>query len=179
MTKTMGTMPLKANAALLELSLINAETSDASFDDVMVEALKRGIAPEIVTRLSEVWAKAFLISGEIIGVGRIVVTKILEFVVANPKIAIGAALGACATTLVASVPFIGPLLAPLTASVFMLYGAGIGAAAQSGDYSMSPVSAAFELAQKFFELLVAIFNGIKEHWITRGEPDGTFRQERA
>jgi hypothetical protein len=93
----------------------------------------------------------------------------MDFLIANPKIAIGAALGACATTLVASVPFIGPLLAPLASSIFMLYGAGVGAAAQGGDYSMSPVSAAFELAQKFFELLVLIFNGVKEYWVTRGE----------
>lgn len=100
--------------------------------------------------------------------GKIIVTKILDFLIANPKIAVGAALGACATTLVASVPLIGPLLAPLSASIFMVYGAGVGAAAQAGDYSMSPVSAAFELAQKFFELLVSIFNGVKEYWVARG-----------
>lgn len=169
MTTTIGATPLKANTALLEISLINAETSGASFDDVTVEALKRGIPPEIVTRLSEMWEKAFLIGGEIVSVGKIIVTKIMEFVVSNPKIAIGVALGACATTLVASVPFIGPLLAPLTASVSMLYGAGVGAAAQKGDYSMSPVSAAFELAQKFFELLASVFNGVKEYWSSRGE----------
>jgi hypothetical protein len=160
--------PLKPNIALLELSLLNAETSSASFDDIIVEALKRGIPPEIATRLSEIWQKAWTIGGELVSVGKIIVTKILDFLIANPKVAIGAALGACATTLVAGVPFIGPLLAPLASSIFMLYGAGVGAAAQGGDYSMSPLSAVFGLAQKFFELLISIFNGVKEHWVARG-----------
>jgi hypothetical protein len=150
MAAAIDSHPLKPNIALLELSLLNAETSSASFDDIIVEALKRGIPPEIATRLSEIWQKAWTIGGELVSVGKIIVTKILDFLIANPKVAIGAALGACATTLVAGVPFIGPLLAPLVSSIFMLYGAGVGAAAQGGDYSMSPLSAVFGLAQKFF-----------------------------
>ncbi len=169
MTTAMSVKPLKANVALLELSLINAETSDASFDDVTIEALKRGVPAEIVTRLSEIWEKAWVIGGELVGVGKIIVRKILDFLIANPKIAVGGALGACATMIVASVPFIGSMLAPLVASIFMLYGAGVGATAQNGIYSMSPVSAAYELAQKFFELLISIFNGVKEHWAARGQ----------
>ena len=169
MTTAMGAKPLKANVALLELSLINAETSDASFDDVTIEALKRGVPSEIVTRLSEIWEQAVVIGGELVSVGKIIVRKILDFLSANPNIAIGAALGACATMIVASVPLIGPMLAPLTASLFMLYGAGVGAAAKNGNYSVSPVVAVYELAQKFFELLISIFNGVKEHWAARAE----------
>ena len=169
MAAAINSNPLKANAAMFELSLINAETSGASFDDIMVEALKRGIPPEIATRLSEILQKAWTIGGELVSVGKIIVTKIMDFLAANPKIAIGTALGACAATLVASVPFIGPMLAPLAASICMVYGAGVGAAAQAGDYSMSPVSAAFELARKFFELIISIFNGVKEYWVARGE----------
>jgi hypothetical protein len=59
MAAAINSNPLKPNVALLELSLISAETSGASFDDVMVEALKRGIPAEIATRLAEIWQKAW------------------------------------------------------------------------------------------------------------------------
>lgn len=105
----------KPKETLLELSLINAETSHTSFDNVVVEALERDMMPEIVTRSSEMWQKEWTVGGELIRGGMVIVTKISGCLIANPKIAIDAALSACATMLVASVPFIGPLLAPLAA----------------------------------------------------------------
>ena len=44
MAAAIDSHPLKPNIALLELSLLNAETSSASFDDIIVEALKRVLA---------------------------------------------------------------------------------------------------------------------------------------
>ena len=82
----------------------------------------------------------------------------------NPKLTIGIAIGAALTVLVAGIPFIGPWLAPIAGTISILYGAGIGASMQNGDYSMSPYSAGIELASKFFELLISIFKGIAEYW---------------
>lgn len=150
--------------ALLELTLLNAESSDASFDDVVIEGLKRDMPAELVTRLAELWTQTKIVAGEVIAVGKIIVRKIIAFMLANPKLAIGIAVGAALSALVAGIPFIGPLLAPMAATLSMLYGAGVGAAMQKGDYSLSPYSAAIELANKFFELLSAIFNGVSEYW---------------
>lgn len=36
---------------LFELSLLNAEKQDADFEDVVIEGMRRGIPPEILTRL--------------------------------------------------------------------------------------------------------------------------------
>lgn len=66
--------------------------------------------------------------------------------------------------LVSGIPLIGPLLAPLVATLSMLYGAGIGSMMEKGDYSTSPYSAAIEAANKFFELLIHIFKGVEEYW---------------
>lgn len=166
MTATANTQRLQPKQALFELTLINAESSDIEFDDVVIDSLKRDIPAELVTRLSELWTQTKVVAGEVIAVGRIIVRKIVDFLLDNPKLTIGIAVGAALTALVSSIPFIGPLLAPMAATVSMLYGAGVGASMQKGDYSMSPFSAAIELAHKFFELLTAIFDGVKDYWVS-------------
>lgn len=150
---------------MFELSLMNGEASIYNFDDLVVESINRGVAPEIITRLRELWGKTKYIAGEIISVGKIIVQKIFEFLKANPKLTIGLALGAAISALIAGIPFIGPLVAPVSTTISTLYGAGVGAAMEQGDLSGSPYSAAIELASKFFELLKSIFNAVKEYWL--------------
>ncbi len=164
MTLSANTVPIEPKKALFELTLLNAECSDAEFEDVLIDSLKRDIPAEIVTRLSEIWAKTKVIGGELIAIGKIIVRKILEFLLANPKLTVGIAVGAALSTLIAGIPLIGHILAPLAATVSMLYGAGIGAAMQNGDYSLSPFSAGIELAHKFFELFLNIFNALTEYF---------------
>jgi hypothetical protein len=156
---------LQPKMALFELSMLNAESSDAEFDDVVIDSVKRGIPVELVTRLSELWSQTKVVGGEIVHVGKIIVRKIIDFLLANPNLAIGIAFGAALTAIISSIPLIGPLLAPIAATISMLYGAGVGAAMQNGDYSGSPVSAAIALAHKFFELFSSIFNGVSEYWV--------------
>ena len=45
-----------------------------------------------------------------------------------------------------------------------IYGAGIGATAQRGSASASPLAGAMELARNFFELFVAILNAVSKYW---------------
>lgn len=83
---------------------------------------------------------------------------------ANPNLTAGLLLGAAVSSLVLMVPFLGPLLLPLTALVASIYGAGVGAAMQEGDYSGSPITAAIALANKFFEMLIMILKAIPQYW---------------
>ncbi len=163
MTPT-NTAQLQPKDALFELTLLNAEYFDDEFDDVIIASLKRNIPPEILTRLLELWTQTKEVAGEIIAIGKIIVRKIIEFFLDNPKLTIGIAIGGALGVLVASIPLIGPILAPLAGTVSMLYGGGVGALMQRGDTSASPFNAAIELAQKFFELLIAVFNGVVEYW---------------
>lgn len=169
---TINANALEPKKALFELTLLNAESSDTEFEDALIDSLKRDIPPELVTRLSEIWVQTKVVAGEVIAIGKIIVRKILDFLLANPKITIGIAVGAALSALVAGIPFIGHLLAPMVATVSMLYGAGIGAAMQTGDNSLSPYSAAIELAHKFFELFTSIFNGVSEYWTSSAEVVG-------
>ncbi len=164
MTSTASNPTLEPSHAIFELTLLNAESTSYNFDDVIVEGIKRKIPPELVTRLSELWEQTKRISGEVVAIGKIIVRKIMDFLVANPGMSGGIALGAAVTALVACVPFVGPILAPLAGTISILYGAGTGAAMQEGVHTASPITAAFTLARKFLELLISIFNGISVYW---------------
>ena len=105
-----------------------------------------------------------LVAGEVVAIGKIIVWKIIDFLLENPKLAVGIALGAALGILVSCIPLIGPILAPLSATLSMLYGAYIGTMMQKGGYSNSPTTRAIDVAHKFFELLISIFNGVAEYW---------------
>jgi hypothetical protein len=151
---------LKQEQGMFELSLMNAEASSTQFDDVIIDALNRGIPPELVMRLKQLWEKTKEVAGEVVAVGKIIVRQIIEFMKKNPKLAIGLALGAAVAILIGSIPFIGPFLQPLATWITTVYGAGVGAAMQKGDISGSPLSAAMALAETFFALLVSIMNSV-------------------
>ena len=149
---------------MFELSMLNAETSYAEFEEVIIEGIKRGIPTEILTRLKDLWEVSKEVAGEVVAIGKIIVMAIIDFMKANPMITVGLILGAALSTLVLGIPFLGPLLLPLTMGVSALYGAGVGAAMQGGDYSGSPISAAIALAKKFFELLRMILMAVSDYW---------------
>ena len=155
---------LSPEQGLFELSMLNAERAQDEFDDVMIEGLKRGIPPEILTRLKDIWDATQEIAGEIIAIGKIIVIEIINFLKANLTIAAGIAIGAAVSSLLLMIPFIGPLLHPLVTLLTTLYGAGVGAAMQKGVHSASPLTAAIALADKFFELFVRIMKAVSQYW---------------
>ncbi len=149
---------------MFELTLINAGASAAQFEDVVVDALNRGIPAELVTRLKTLWEKTRVVAGEIVAIGKIIVIQIISFLKKYPRISIGLALGAAFSTLIASIPLIGPLIHTEATLVASLYGAGVGAAMGNGDDSGSPFSAAIALAEKFFELLKNVLNSVSGYF---------------
>ena len=155
---------LSPEQALFELSMLNAEKLQIEFEEVVIEGMKRGIPAEILTRLKDLWEATQDIAGEIIAIGKIIVLAIIDFLKANPTLLAGVALGAAVSSLVLAIPFLGPLLLPITMLLSTIYGAGVGAAMQEGDYSASPITAAIALANKFFELLRLILKGISQYW---------------
>ena len=155
---------LSPEQGLFELSMLNAERTQNDFDDIMVEGLNRGIPPEILTRLKEIWEATEEIAGEIIAIGKIVVMEIINFLRANAAIAVGIAIGAAVSSLLLMIPFIGPLLFPLATLLTTTYGFGVGAAMQAGDVSGNPLSAAVALAYKFFDLFIRIMKSVTQYW---------------
>lgn len=156
---------LSPEEGLFELTLLNAEKQEANFEDVVIAGMRRGIPPEIITRLKDLWETTKNVAGEIVAIGKIIVLAILDFLKANLKMAIGIALGAAISSLILAIPFIGPLLAPLAVSLSAAYGGGVGAALEGGlNDPASPLTAAIALADRFFELLIQIFQAVGNYW---------------
>lgn len=145
---------LNSAQAMLELTLLNAETSGQSFDDVVLEGLQRGLPPELLIRMKSLWEQTKKVGNELIEVGKIIVMKIIEFLKANPKLAASLAISAAVYLLAHAIPFIGPLLAPLLAAVAEIYSFGT-------LYSLDDV---INLAKEFFALVVEIFNAVANRW---------------
>jgi len=148
--------------ALLELTIMNTQHKNATFEDAAINALNFGIPPEIVTRLQALWSNTKVIAGEMIQIGKIIVMKILDFIKAHPSMAIGIAIGAVIGAFTAMIPLLGPLLAPLVTTVAVIYGAIKGSRMDSGNATNDLMSEAIELAKIFIALIVDIFAAINE-----------------
>lgn len=152
---------MKPEVALLELTLMNAEAEEESFEKFFVRGTKMGIPVELLTRLSELWEQVQVIGGHVIAVGKIVVERIFAFLRANPRLPIGAAVGLIVWHLLTTIPLIGPLLRPL-ALLLEVVGAGYGAALEK-HANPSALNALSALVEKFFELLCSVFDGVKQY----------------
>ena len=71
------------------------------------------LSPEITIRLHELANYTEKVGNEVIYIGKIILIKIIEFVKAHPYLTTGIAIGATGGYLLNSIPFIGPILAPL------------------------------------------------------------------
>jgi hypothetical protein len=162
-----STATITPEQGLFELTLLNAEQNESNFEEVVLEGIKRGFPPEILTRLKELWEFSKKIAGEVIAIGKIIVKTIFDFIKANPELTIGAAIGAAVSLLIMSIPFFGPILAPLVAPIATIYGIGVGATKENGHLSTDPLAVAMALASKFFELITMIFNSIVDYWDSR------------
>jgi ElaB/YqjD/DUF883 family membrane-anchored ribosome-binding protein len=152
----------------LELSILSAQTTSHSFDEVLTEMLNKGVPAEVLTRMEQLWETTKEIAGEVIQIGKIIVIKILEFVKEHPGLAIGIAVGAAIGALVGLVPFIGPLLQPLGIAVGAMVGGLSGIGLDSSDEVTSPVRAAIIIAREFFKFFASILNSVRDYWVTRG-----------
>ena len=150
----------------LELSILSAESAKVSFDQVLAEMLKEDVAPEVLTRMEQLWDTTKTIGGEVVQVGKLIVIKILEFVKSHPRFAIGVTIGAAIGALFALVPFIGPMLQPLAIAVGALIGGLTGTGIDFPVEAKSPMSAAIVIAREFFAFFAQILNAIRDYWVS-------------
>ncbi|MNR40436.1 hypothetical protein D3C85_1587220 [compost metagenome] len=102
-------------------------------------------------------------AGESVAIGKIILMKVFEFVENNPKVFVGAAVGAAFSVLASGIPFVGAIIAPYVAAIGALTGAAVGAAMQTPKADGSIESGLITLAESFFGLFVAIFKAVKSH----------------
>lgn len=148
---------MQTQAALFELTELDAQARSRTFEEESVRLLGLDVPAELVTRLRLVWEQTKIVAGQVMAIGRIIVMKIVDFVADNPGLAIGIAIGAAVAALVAPVPFLGPILAPVAVVLGALYGINV----QDGARDSLLVSV-HRLAQKFFALLLSIFEAVRD-----------------
>ncbi|WP_310383961.1 hypothetical protein [Roseateles sp.] len=148
--------------ARLELALWQVEAEIASSSDLYIRLTEMGLPSEVAIRLKELLEFVKTIGEKTFSIGKIVVLKLIEFIEKHPNMATGIALGAAVSSLIASIPVLGYLLAPIVLPLGIAIGA-IGGhrmdKAQGGKLTgeagfASITQDVIEIARTFFQLLI-------------------------
>ena len=110
--------------------------------------LGMGLHREVVEKLVDLFGKTVKVGNRLFQIGKMIVMKMWHFVKKYPKLSAGLALTAAIFFLSNSVPFIGPILAPVFAAL-----AAIGYARKAGIGEELKT-----LIRESFQWLVDVFN---------------------
>ena len=159
---------LSAPQANLKLALWNAQSQATSSTDLYVKLQSFGLPEEVTSRLHELIEVTKKVAGKAFAIGKIVVIKIIEFIKAHPFLVTGASIAAAISIviggLVASVPILGQMLAPVVTTLgisLTVTGAIVGHKVDSYLNGMGQSVQEFNMEQTvhdFFEELMAVFN---------------------
>ncbi len=161
----MTTVQLSKAQANLQIILLDKQANLTSSEELYIRMQKLGLPKEVTSRLHSMLQTVKEIAGKAIQLGKIIVLNILEFVRANPsllkKLGIKVLLSAAITSLLSAVPYIGPLLAPLSKFI----GASIASSDASSEDGFNQVLSEdniglFEVTQNFFKLLIKTLNSV-------------------
>ena len=159
----------KANAKL-ELALWRAEADSASNSDLYIWLTDCGLPSEVALRLRDLIGLTVKVGEIAVCMGKIIVLKLIEFVKKHTNLAVGVALGAAFSALIATIPFLGPILAPFA----LILGVSIGAIAghrmdnaneQKISHETGLISIAqdvIEIAREFFRLFIETISAVAD-----------------
>ena len=152
----MTTLISKAQAEL-ELALMQAESDSMASSDLYLWLRECGLSPEIAVRLKELVNVTQRIGNKVVSIGKLIVMKLRDFLIAHKNLAIGTVLGAAVASLVAAIPLLGSILAPLGA----LLGLTIAVSGHQSDKQPTGSGAGvslLELPQNLIEIARAYFD---------------------
>jgi len=156
---------LSKSQADLKMSLWQVEAEDTTSAEIYMWLRESGLPNEVTIRLHELLTFTRKVAGRVISVGKVILIKIIEFVKAHPFLVtsagIGAVVGVAITGMITSIPFVGPILAPVAIAlgiVITMAGAVVG---HNLDNRFPTVGKdIFEIAEDFFALFIDVFNTI-------------------
>jgi len=156
---------LSKSQADLKMSLWQVEAEDTTSAEIYMWLRESGLPNEVTIRLHELLTFTRKVAGRVISVGKVILIKIIEFVKAHPFLVtsagIGAVVGVAITGMITSIPFVGPILAPVAIAlgiVITMAGAVVG---HNLDNRFPTVGKdIFEIAEDFFALFTDVFNTI-------------------
>lgn len=154
----MNTTPLTPLQAKLELALWQADADIVSSSELYRRLTAMGLPSEVAIRLRDLLAIVKPIGDTLIGIGKIIVVKLIAFVEQHPDLATGLALGAAVSALIAAIPVLGPLLAPIALPLGITVGALAGHRLDKAEGDgMTGGMGLLEIAQDVIEIARAFF----------------------
>ena len=162
---------MNENLAQMKLMGMQADTKNINWIEAVVNFTNNNVPAEVVTRLKELWETTKTIAGQVYEIGKILVMKIIEFILANPNMAIGAVIGVAIGSLTNMIPFIGTMLAPLAMAIGAFFGAVAGHRLDKlvkGEITSFKDSNIFadliSVSKEFWKLLSEVFQALKIHF---------------
>ena len=167
----MTTLISKAQAEF-ELALMQAESDSTASSDLYIWLLECGLSPEIAIRLKELVNVTQRIGNKVVSIGKLIVMKLRDFITAHKGLAIGTVLGAAIASLVAAIPLLGSILAPLGA----LFGLTVAVSGHLSDKQPTGNGAGvsllelpqnlIEMARTYFDLFIETFQIIMAEFVS-------------
>jgi hypothetical protein len=153
---------MNSETALFELTVMDAESSSYEFEDFYIWGEQKGIPVEVLTRLRSLWDSTQSVGGGLVSIGKVIISTIRDFLLANPKLSAGLVIGLSVAYLISAIPILGPVLGGIAA----LYSTGVGASLDEGMAlnDVSSLEAIKALLSKAFSLLVEVINAVGDQW---------------
>jgi len=150
--------------AELELALMQAESDAMTSSDLYIWLRECGLPSEVAIRVRDLADVTRRIGCKVVSIGKLIVMKLHDFIVAHKGLAIGSLLGAAVASLIASLPLLGSLLAPLGTLLgltFVVTGHqqdkhGAGGAMKLLELPQSLI----EIAQAYFEVFIETLRAV-------------------
>ena len=162
---------MNPNMAQIDLMGLQSKVADITWLDAVVNFTNNNVPPEVITRLKELWEVTKVIGKQVYAIGKIIVMQLIDFMLQNSGMAIGAVLGAALGSLVNIIPAIGPILAPVAIAIGTFMGTVAGhrldklAKGELASYSDTDIFAdLITIAKEFWKHFVEIFRTLKDHF---------------
>jgi hypothetical protein len=162
--------------AQTKLMALHADAAQKEWTDAVVIFVNKNVPPEVVMRLKDLWDQTKKIGQQVYAIGKIIVMKIIDFIMRNPHALVGALIGVAVGSLFNMIPWIGPLIAPLAMAIGGAFGAIAGhrldklARGELDSYSDSELFAdLITMAKEMWRGLSEIFSALKDYFINNIE----------
>ena len=167
------TIAITRPQARLELALLQAEADMITSSDLYIRLTHLGLTSEIAIRLKGLLGEVQLIGNKLFNIGKILVLKFIDFIEHHPNLATGVALAAVVSLLIASIPFLGPILAAFILPLGLTVGAIAGhrvdkAHGKKINDDLGVISIAqdvIDIARVFFQFFIDILRALSDEII--------------
>lgn len=164
--------------AILKFELWHAAAESIRSSEIYSKLQELRLPTEVIDALYSLIDKTKEIGGRVFNIGKIVLLKVIDFVKSHPFLSLGVVsgifvghnillVGHAITGLISHIPFLGSLLAPISAKITTILGAipsVVGAMlGHRLDKKIPDIGQnAHEILKAFFSLLIEVFNTIVE-----------------